>query len=358
MCGNQTKPTLNIIKFVPNVDSNTNRKSISLTNSSFIGSEALYKIEKLKNDNTSQLEVTKSMNMKNYDHYYAFLSNIINKKQSSPYSSKQSRAPIEFNEVINARANQHLILHTEDYKDKSLLSHFSKQVEREKRKQNQVLTKQIKMRYESSKETVDRKPKKNKPYKKDEQYPIENKESQTKEKILSKFRMKQNKIPEIKKEISEEIDLFCLLPHEIIVNIVLFIIDNYREILKVNKSWMTTILSAFDTYFNRIENHAIYINMENFIFLNSYLGSTVYKIENSTKLKLDRILELELASGPPHSTLIVSYTFKYYNDKSTYKCTYKIDIVDDPSRSVWVHRSIANVILKRSHITKKFSFIR
>ena len=151
-----------------------------------------------------------------------------------------------------------------------------------------------------------------------------------------------------KTEIKLTFDIISLLPHNVQVLVLSYLIDQYRQILCVSAVWHSMTLTTLDMLFNPLENQLIDKSNGIFNFRNSFTQSTVCKNGCWKGVRVDRIIQLELQKGFEGKTLGISYTYSFANDaKNTYYRTqYKLDCIPKANKVFWIHKS-ENVITGR-----------
>jgi len=146
------------------------------------------------------------------------------------------------------------------------------------------------------------------------------------------------RIPEFKKK-PACFDKISLLPPEIFGTIMLFLMDQFRELICVNPAWYTGMVNAFDFAFNRIENSFIKLYLPYLLFKDSYTSSSYIKCADSYGLRVDRVIKCENLPTTVNKTFIISYTYSYYGDEEKYKATYKFDSVPYKKKIMWVYKN-------------------
>jgi len=135
-----------------------------------------------------------------------------------------------------------------------------------------------------------------------------------------------------------KIDIFCLLPFEIISKIVNFLIEDFHRLICVSPYWRVSILQSLDYLFSKCENEASQLLINFLLFKNSYIEFKTIKFENTKYLRIDRVFVFEVDSRLINTTLNMGFTYKYYNDTNHYKTEYTFDIVKNGPRILWMHR--------------------
>lgn len=145
-----------------------------------------------------------------------------------------------------------------------------------------------------------------------------------------------------------QFDIISLFPAEIQILVFTFIIDQYRQVLCVSAAWYTSISYAFDSLFNHIESQLASKSYQKVAFRNSFTQSSIWDGDSTKRMRIDRIIQLELLPGSEGKTLTVAYTFCFINDKKNrYITQYKIDCKPKGNRTIWIHRS-HNILTRKS----------
>lgn len=145
-----------------------------------------------------------------------------------------------------------------------------------------------------------------------------------------------------------QFDIISLFPAEIQILVFTFIIDQYRQCLGVSAAWYTSISYAFDSIFNHIESQLALKAFKSISFRNSYTHSSVLNGDASKRVRIDRIIQLELLPGLEGKSLTIAYTFRFVNDKKNrYMTQYKIDCKAKGTRTLWIYRT-HNGLTKKS----------
>jgi len=134
-------------------------------------------------------------------------------------------------------------------------------------------------------------------------------------------------------------DIISLLPQNVQVIILNYLINQYRSLLSLSAVWHSMILSSLEWLFNPIENKLIEKIGKCFYFHNSFTQSTM---NNNTwrGARVDRIIQLELLEGFEGKTLSISYTYSFINDKKKiYRTQYKIDCISKKNKAYWIHQA-------------------
>lgn len=135
-------------------------------------------------------------------------------------------------------------------------------------------------------------------------------------------------------------DIISLLPWNVQTLILSFLINQYRQCLCVSAVWHSTLLSSLDILFNTAENKLI-LKTEGFLnFRNSYTQSIVCNNGCWRGVRIDRVIQLEILKGYEGKTLTISYTYCFCNEKKNrYRTQYKFDCVAKGPRNLWIHKS-------------------
>jgi len=150
-------------------------------------------------------------------------------------------------------------------------------------------------------------------------------------------------VPEIR------FDLISLLPNNIQVKLMSYLIDQYRVLQCVSAVWHSMTLTTMDNLFNPVENQLILKSNDYFAFRNSFTQSTLCKNGCWQGVRVDRVIQLELLKGHEGKTLGISYLYSFANDpKTMYRTQYKIDAIGKGSKSFWLHNS-ENIITGRKY---------
>jgi len=133
-------------------------------------------------------------------------------------------------------------------------------------------------------------------------------------------------------------DIISLLPPNVITLIFSFVADNYHSCLFVTASWYLSLLDSLDVMFNKIETKFAKNYIPYVVFRNSY---TNFLKQDTSAVKIVRVLQFELLNPLENKTLTVGYTYKYTNDHtSRYASTYKIDCKSKGKNIQWIHKVI------------------
>jgi len=311
----------------------------NLNTSRTISTIAMYNLEKYKME---QLDANKH-SLKNFDSYYDHLSKIIQNRSSmkklSNYSKLDSKLYYDKETIFNKSVIPSKITdNTLNPNDNSFYSKKQKNQSHDKclKFNNQNINSKVAIKNTTKKIIQNEE---NNAEKKSEKRSLFNLVENLK---LSDVIEVPSNIRHIKK-LKTNFDLFSLFPSEIIIKILLYIIDEYKSLTEVSIYWKNVILSSLDSYFTGLENHLIAINSSNFIFINSFTSTTLYKFESKKCFRLDRIIQFEVNNEISSRTIVLCYLFKYENNHNLYKTQYKFDIVKCGTRKIWIHKEIQGV---------------
>eukprot|EP00826_Nyctotherus_ovalis_P027992 TRINITY_DN2198_c0_g2_i1.p1 TRINITY_DN2198_c0_g2~~TRINITY_DN2198_c0_g2_i1.p1 ORF type:complete len:505 (-),score=127.95 TRINITY_DN2198_c0_g2_i1:153-1667(-) len=135
------------------------------------------------------------------------------------------------------------------------------------------------------------------------------------------------------------VDKLSLLPPEIFMNILTFLIDRFRDYLCVNPSWYSAIVTAFDREFNGIENNFVRTYSECLLFKDSYTSSSYIHCADAKGIRIDRVLRCENLALTLGRTCVIEYLYSYVGRKEVYRAVYKFDSVKRSNKIVWVYRN-------------------
>jgi len=155
-----------------------------------------------------------------------------------------------------------------------------------------------------------------------------------------KFYEKSVPLRQIPEERQQRFDKISLLPWNILIKIITYNIDNFRNFLMVNPSWYFSALNCLDSYFNIIENEFVMTYSENILFKDSYTSSSRMKFCGTQGIRIDRVLKCENLASTLGKSVTISYTFRYVNEpQNLYKNEFTYDSVPKAPRIVWLHKN-------------------
>jgi len=136
------------------------------------------------------------------------------------------------------------------------------------------------------------------------------------------------------------VDKISLLPSEIFMKILAFLIDRFRDYLCVNPSWYTAIVTAFDQEFNGVENEFVKIYSSCLLFKDSYTSSSYIHCADIKGIRVDRVIKCENLLPALGKTCVIEYLYSYIGHKDEiYKAKYKFDSVKRNNKVVWVYKN-------------------
>jgi len=139
-------------------------------------------------------------------------------------------------------------------------------------------------------------------------------------------------------------DRVSLLPSNVFMIILSYFIDNFKDIVAVNPSWYNASNSAFNSYFNRVENLFIEVYGNYLLFKDSNTCSSPMRFCDITTMKIDRVFKCENLPTTTNKTLMISFKYKYFdNTGNIYKCEYIFDSVNRQSTITWLQLNATEV---------------
>eukprot|EP00826_Nyctotherus_ovalis_P064161 TRINITY_DN9406_c0_g4_i2.p1 TRINITY_DN9406_c0_g4~~TRINITY_DN9406_c0_g4_i2.p1 ORF type:complete len:500 (+),score=126.68 TRINITY_DN9406_c0_g4_i2:77-1576(+) len=137
------------------------------------------------------------------------------------------------------------------------------------------------------------------------------------------------------KNFNSNFDIISLLPQNVQVIIVDYLISHYRTLLSVSAVWHSMVTSSLEWLFNPTENRLIEKMGKCFCFRNSFTQSCGWK-----GTRVDRVIQLELLKGFEGKTLCISYTYCFMSDRrNIYRTQYKIDCIAKRNKTYWIHQA-------------------
>lgn len=131
------------------------------------------------------------------------------------------------------------------------------------------------------------------------------------------------------------------LPPQALATILSYDMSSYRKFMSVWAAWHVNIREAFDQYFNKVENEFLIKYQEHLLFTDAFTSSAAIKFWGKRGLRVDRIIVFDILPFKPqlNRTLKISYTFRYHGEdsKRKYRAEYRIDIVKNRKRMIWMH---------------------
>ena len=153
-------------------------------------------------------------------------------------------------------------------------------------------------------------------------------------------------LKQIPEERQQRFDKISLLPWNIFIKILSYGINDFRCYLSVNPSWYFSTLTAFDNFFNQLENEFVTMYSDYLLFKDSYTSSSKIAFCSKQGIRIDRVLKCENLPSTSSKTLTIAYTFKYCNEPANvYKNEFTFDSVAKAPRCVWIHKNECLVYL-------------
>eukprot|EP01022_Parablepharisma_sp_SALTPOND_P000968 TRINITY_DN105358_c0_g1_i1.p1 TRINITY_DN105358_c0_g1~~TRINITY_DN105358_c0_g1_i1.p1 ORF type:complete len:572 (-),score=29.68 TRINITY_DN105358_c0_g1_i1:2048-3706(-) len=135
-------------------------------------------------------------------------------------------------------------------------------------------------------------------------------------------------------------DKVSLLPPEIFMKILSFLMDRFRVYLCVNPSWYSACVTAFDQEFNSVENCFVKMYSDYLLFKDSYTSSSYITCADNSGIRVDRVLKCENLPTTLGRTFVISFTYCYAGKpKEKYKATYKFDSVTRKNKVLWIYKN-------------------
>lgn len=141
-----------------------------------------------------------------------------------------------------------------------------------------------------------------------------------------------------------QFDRISFLPSNVFMEILSFLVDNFRLYITINPSWYYAAVNAFDNHFNAIENKFVCLYSDLLLFKNSYTSSSAMQFCCKGGIRIDRVLKCENLRCTMGLTVKIAYTYKYCNEpKNLYKAEFVFDSIQRAPNCVWLHRNECQV---------------
>lgn len=132
-----------------------------------------------------------------------------------------------------------------------------------------------------------------------------------------------------------------IIPADIVLTLIKYDCLLFAKFLLLTPSWHTSVQQAIDDHCNKFENRFVQAYQDVLFFEQSYSSTVPIKFCGQKGLKLDRVLHCELLyhkSLLNNQSLRISYNYKVFGDRRTYRADYKFDAVrDHRARLTWLH---------------------
>ncbi len=137
-----------------------------------------------------------------------------------------------------------------------------------------------------------------------------------------------------------QFDKISLLPAEIYMRIMDYVIDNFRLYLSVNPSWYCAAVTAFDNHCNDLENRFVSTYAEYMLFKDSYTTSARIRFCGTGGIRIDRVIKCENLPTTLGCTVTFGYTYRYCHEPGVvFKAEFAFDSVRKAASCVWIHKN-------------------